>query len=85
MCSNSVVVVDVPLERPSQALLAQNDRVIQTFSSDRADDALGECILPRRSRCRQNLTHSKSIDLPTEERTENLASRWYGESPGDRD
>ncbi len=72
MRANSVVIAEVPLDDPSQVLLTQNNRVIQAFSSDRADDTFGIRILPGRSRCRQYFSQTNRRDLPAEMQTKLL-------------
>lgn len=50
MCADSVVVFDVPFNGPSQMPHARDDRVIQAFPSDGADDTFHIRVLPRRGR-----------------------------------
>jgi len=55
VCPGSMVVVDVGRENTPQVPLVEDDCIVQTVSADRADDALDVCILPRGSRCRDDL------------------------------
>src|SRR6266481_9492257 len=66
VCPGSMVVVDVGRENTPQVPLVEEDCVIQTFSADRADDALDVCILPRGSRCCDDLLKTHNLDALTE-------------------
>src|SRR6266481_9014932 len=66
VCPGSMVVVDVGRENPPQVPLVEDDCVIQTFSADRADDALDVRILPRGSRCGDDLLKTHHPDALTE-------------------
>ena len=57
-----VVVVDVFREDFQQVRLAEDDDVIETFSPDRADDALDQRILPRRTRRDDHLLDSHVLE-----------------------
>ena len=46
--SRSVVVVEVLCEYPKKVRVAENDDVIETIPTNRADDAFSERVLPRR-------------------------------------
>jgi hypothetical protein len=46
--------------------LSQNDRVIKTFPSDFADNALGVCVLPGRGWCCEDLLQAGRCDLSAE-------------------
>ena len=70
VCANALVVGDVPFRGPSKVLLAENDCVVQTFSSDRADDALRVRVLPGRCRRRQNFGYTNAGNFAAEMRTE---------------
>ena len=50
MCSALVVVLEVCRQNSAQMTLIEDDDVIETFSTDRADDAFNIGVLPRRSR-----------------------------------
>ena len=54
-----VVIVKVFAENSNQMCFVQHDNVIKTFSSDRADDALGVSVLPRGVRRRQYFLDSQ--------------------------
>jgi hypothetical protein len=55
-----VVILKIRRQRTAQVMLIEDDDVIETFAADRADDALDIGVLPRRSRCGDDL----SIGLP---------------------
>src|SRR5258705_12176257 len=55
MCSRSMVVVNVGRKNAPEVPLVEDDNVIETFSTDRTDDALGVCILPWGPRWRDDL------------------------------
>jgi hypothetical protein len=69
MCSRPMVVVNVGRENVPEVLLVEDNNVIETFSADRTDDALGVCILPSGPRCRDDLLNSHNPDALTESRT----------------
>jgi hypothetical protein len=46
MSPGSVVIIEVRGKDPTQMALVQDDHVIQAFTPDRSDNALGKCILP---------------------------------------
>ena len=50
MRAGAVVVVGISPEHAAQMRLAKNNQMVQTFSSDRSDQALDMSILPRRPR-----------------------------------
>jgi hypothetical protein len=56
-----VIVREVRGEEASQVPLAENDDVIQALAPDRADESLGEGILPRAVRGRENFTDSHAL------------------------
>src|SRR5450755_4520659 len=66
VCPGSMVVVDVGRENTPQVPLVEDDCIVQTVSADRADDALEVCILPRGSRCRDDLLKTHNPDALTE-------------------
>ena len=47
MSSESMVIRQVRRQETPQVMLIQNDRVLQAFTADRSDNALGVCVLPR--------------------------------------
>ena len=42
-----VVVAEILLEHPPEMLLVENDRMVETFPSDRSDQSLNVRIVPR--------------------------------------
>ena len=66
VCPGSMVVVDVGRENTPQVPLVEDDCIVQTVSADRADDALDVRILPRGSRCRDDLLKTHNPDALTE-------------------
>lgn len=61
-----MVVDNVGRENTPQLPLVEDNNVIETFSTDRTDDALDVCILPWGPRCRDDLLNSHNSDAPTE-------------------
>src|SRR4029077_12270039 len=51
MRSETVVIVSVRFQDPTQMRLATDDCVIETLAPDRSDQPFGKAILPRRSWC----------------------------------
>jgi len=64
-----MVVVNVGRKNAPEVPLVEDDNVIETFSTDRTDDALGVCILPWGPRCRDDLLNSHNPDALTESMT----------------
>jgi hypothetical protein len=60
VCARLMVIGEVAGQDASQVSLAKDENVIQTFASDRTDQALRERVLPGAVRCRQDF-----IDLHT--------------------
>src|SRR4029453_4231105 len=54
MRAHRVVILQVALEDVAQVLLACHQNVVQAFPADRADQALGIPVLPRRA-CRRRM------------------------------
>jgi hypothetical protein len=50
MRAGGVVVGEIPTQQTSEVPFVEHDDVIEAFPSNRADDALGEGILPGRAR-----------------------------------
>ena len=57
MRAGGVVVGEIPTQQASEVPFVQHDDVIEAFPSNRADDALGEGILPGRPRGDEDLGH----------------------------
>src|SRR5437763_8733870 len=60
--SRFVVVAEVRRQRPLEMASVQDDVVVQTLPSNRADESLGVWILPGALRCRQNLLDAQRLD-----------------------
>src|SRR2546425_437987 len=61
MRAGGVVVREVSAQQTSEMLFVDHDDVIEAFPSNRADDALGEGILPGRSRGDEDLAHRQAL------------------------
>ena len=61
-----VVILKIRRQRTAQVMLIEDDDVIETFAADRADDALDIGVLPRRSRCGDDLLDRHRLDTITE-------------------
>jgi hypothetical protein len=61
MRAGGVVVREVPAQETSEMPFVDHDDVIEAFASNRADDALGEWILPGRSRGDEDLAHPQAV------------------------
>jgi hypothetical protein len=53
-------------QQTSEVAFVDHDDVIEAFPSNRADDALGEGILPGRSRCDEDLANPQAFHPPHE-------------------
>ena len=62
----SVVVLKVCRQHTAQVMLIEDDDVIETFAADRADDALDIGVLPRRSRCSDDLLDRHRLNTISE-------------------
>src|SRR3984893_19397449 len=62
----SVVILKVRRQHTAQVMLIEDDDVIETFTADRADDALDIGVLPRRSRCSDDLLDRHRLDTIAE-------------------
>src|ERR1700720_2739647 len=51
MRSDSVVIVSIGFQDPTQMRLAQDNDVVHTLTPDRSDQPFGKAILPGRGRC----------------------------------
>jgi hypothetical protein len=60
-----VVILKIRRQRTAQVMLIEDDDVIETFAADRADDSLDIGVLPRRSRCGDNLLDRHRLDTIT--------------------
>ena len=59
MRAGGVVVHEVTAQQASEVPFAEHDDVIEAFASNRADDALGERILPGRPRGDEDLSRGR--------------------------
>src|SRR5262249_57939169 len=50
MNSRHIIIGSILPKDPTEVRLPENDQVVETFPSDRADQSLRVCILPRRAR-----------------------------------
>src|SRR5439155_6232075 len=66
MRASGVVVREVTAQQASEVPFVEHDDVIEAFSSNRPDDALGEGILPGRSRRDEDLANSQTLHPPCE-------------------
>ena len=57
-----VVVTKVATQDSSQVALVEDDHMVETFAPNGTDDTLDIQILPRGTRCYENLLDTKSID-----------------------
>jgi len=60
--SQFVVIAEIRRQSPLEMASVQDDVVVQTLPSNRADESLGVWILPRTVRCRQNLLDTQRLD-----------------------
>src|SRR2546425_1530082 len=66
MRAGGVVVRDVTAQQASEMPFVDHEDVIEAFPSNRPDDALGEGILPGRSRGNEDLAHPQAFRPPSE-------------------
>jgi hypothetical protein len=66
MQAGGVVVREVTAQQASEVPFIEHDDVIEAFPSNRADDALGEGILPGRPRGDEDLAHPQGFHPPYE-------------------
>ena len=66
MRAGGVIVREVPEQQASEMPFVDHDDVIEAFASNRADDALGERILPGRPRGDEDLAHPQGFHPPYE-------------------
>ena len=69
-----MVVIEVPTENPAQVVLVEDDDMIQTLASYRADQPLDIGTLPGRPRGGEHLLGAESVDSVAEVRTMNPIS-----------
>ena len=62
MWTRCVVVDEVGAQQPTQMPLVEHDDVVEAFSANGPDDALGEGILPGRAGRDENLVHPHAVD-----------------------
>ena len=85
MSASPVIVREVRGEEASQVPLAENDDVIQAFAPDRADESLGEGILPRAVRGRENFTDTDTCPSPKPGRLARWTSVLVGQARDEGD
>ena len=61
-----VMILKIRRQHTAQVTLIEDDDVIETFAADRADDALHIGVLPRGSRCSDDLLDTHRLDSITE-------------------
>ncbi len=62
MRTGCIIVVHVGPQHVPQVPLAEHDDMVETFPSDRADQALRVPILPRRARCCRVVSNTESLN-----------------------
>src|SRR5713101_2226918 len=58
----AVVVAQIDLQQPAKVSLIQNHNMVQALTSNRANQPLGKCVLPRTPRCSDNLFDPQGLD-----------------------
>ncbi len=66
MRAGGVVVREVPAQQTAEVPFVDHDDVIEAFPTNRADDALGEGILPGRPRRDKDLAYPQAFHPPYE-------------------
>jgi hypothetical protein len=66
MRAGGIVVGEVTVQQTSEVAFVDHDDVIEAFASNRADEALGERILPWRPRGDEDLGHPQAFHAPDE-------------------
>jgi hypothetical protein len=61
-CPRLVIVTKIALQQSPNVPFIQNHNVVQTLPSNRANQPLGKCVLPRTPRCSDNLLDSERLD-----------------------
>src|SRR5947209_14609351 len=64
--AGGVVVREVPAQQTAEVPFVDHDDVIEAFPTNRADDALGEGILPGRPRRDKDLAYPQAFHPPYE-------------------
>src|SRR5882724_4428323 len=67
MRAGGVVVHEITAQQASEVPFVKHDDAIETFPSNRPDDALGEWILPGRPRGDEDLGHPQAVHPPYED------------------
>lgn len=60
------MILKIRRQHTAQVTLIEDDHVIETFAADGANDALHIGVLPRRSRCSDDLLNTHRLDTVTE-------------------
>jgi hypothetical protein len=58
----NVGVGEVRAKHASEVVFVEHDEEIEALAANRADDALGEGILPGRARCGEDLGNAQALD-----------------------
>src|SRR4029453_611960 len=58
----NVVVAEVRAKQATRGAFVEHDDEIEAFAANRADDALGEGILPGSARCNDDLANAHALD-----------------------
>ena len=58
----NVVVAEVRAKQATRVAFVEHDDEIEAFAANRADDALGEGILPGSARCNDDLANAHALD-----------------------
>jgi hypothetical protein len=66
MRAGAVIVREVAGQKAAQVPVATDENVIQALTSDRANEALREGVLPRTARCGQDFRDDHALDSMTE-------------------
>src|SRR5437879_4164976 len=59
--ARAVVVAEIAAETPKEMSLVQDDHMVEELAADRADHALGERVLPGRTRCGEDLGDADAL------------------------
>jgi hypothetical protein len=66
VCADCVVVVHIRRQHVAQVPLAEHDDMVKTLPTDRADQALGVAVLPRRTWRRRMVPNAERADAANE-------------------
>ena len=69
MSTRPMVVAEVASQDVMEMSLTEHEHVVQAFTPDRADESLGERVLPRALRCRQDFTDTQALQALPEHMT----------------